>query len=94
MMRKLILGGFFVFVLQVFFLNGLDFSSSVYIMIYPLILFLLPFNTKPVFLFVWAFLFGFLIDFFSDSFGPHASSLVAAAGIRVGGSYLLSPRDG
>ncbi|MDG1842020.1 MAG: hypothetical protein P8I93_06715 [Crocinitomicaceae bacterium] len=94
MMRKLILGGFFVFVLQIFFLNGLDFSSSVYIMIYPLILFLLPFNTKPVFLFVWAFLFGFLIDFFSNSFGLHASSLVAAAAIRVGVFYLLTPRDG
>ena len=94
MMRKLVLGGVFVFVLQVFFFNGLEFSSSVYIMIYPLVLFLLPFNTKPSFLFIWAFLFGFLVDFFSNSFGLHASSLVAAAAIRVGVFYLLTPRDG
>ncbi len=85
---------FGLFFLQVFIFNGLEFSSAVYIMIYPLWVFILPFDLKPSFLFLYCFLFGFLIDFFCNGFGLHSSACISAGAARVFIFYFLSPREG
>jgi len=81
-------------ILQIFIFNGLEFGYGIHMMLYPLFIMLLPFETGSISLLLLAFLMGFLIDIFSNSYGLHASSLVMMAFFRPIVFKLFSPRDG
>lgn len=67
---------------------------GIHIMIYPMFVFLLPFNMRPVNLMFISFVFGLTLDLLTNSFGLHTSSLVFLAYFRPQLYKLLEPRDG
>jgi len=86
---------FVLFVLfQVLILNNLEPGFGLYAMIYPLFIFMLPFQMGTVPLMLLSFAFGLVIDSFSNTFGLHASSAVVMAFFRPIIFKWLSPRDG
>ena len=86
---------FGLFVLfQVLILNNLEPGLGLYAMIYPLFIFMLPFQMGAVPLMLVSFAFGLVIDSFSNTFGLHASSAVVMAFFRPIIFKWLSPRDG
>lgn len=86
---------FVLFVLfQVLILNNVEPGLGLYIMIYPLFIFMLPFQMGTVPLMLLSFAFGLVIDSFSNTFGLHASSAVVMAFFRPIIFKWLSPRDG
>ncbi|MNU65209.1 hypothetical protein D3C71_544980 [compost metagenome] len=86
---------FGLFVLfQVLILNNVEPGLGMYIMIYPLFIFMLPFQMGTVPLMLLSFVFGLVIDSFSNTFGLHASSAVVMAFFRPIIFKWLSPRDG
>ena len=86
---------FVLFVLfQVLILNNLEPGFGLYAMIYPLFIFMLPFQMGTVPLMLLSFAFGLVIDSFSNTFGLHASSAVIMAFFRPIIFKWLSPRDG
>lgn len=86
---------FVLFVLfQVLILNNLEPGLGLYAMIYPLFIFMLPFQMGTVPLMLISFGFGLVIDSFSNTFGLHASSAVVMAFFRPIIFKWLSPRDG
>ena len=86
---------FVLFVLfQVLILNNLEPGLGLYAMIYPLFIFMLPFQMGTVPLMLLSFVFGLVIDSFSNTFGLHASSAVVMAFFRPIIFKWLSPRDG
>lgn len=86
---------FFVFILiQALVLNSLDIGFGIQIMIYPLFIMLLPFETSvPVLLFS-AFVMGFSIDSISNTFGLHTSSLLFMAYLRPFIFNIFASREG
>lgn len=88
-----------LFFIQVFILNavpggsGLSFMNGVQLMIYPLFILLLPVEMNVFYLMLLALGFGSLIDVFSNTFGMHASSLMAFAYFRPMVFKLFAPRD-
>ena len=61
---------FALFVLfQVLILNNLEPGLGLYAMIYPLFIFMLPFQMGTVPLMLLSFVFGLVIDSFSNTFG-------------------------
>ncbi|AEA43874.1 rod shape-determining protein MreD [Fluviicola taffensis DSM 16823] len=86
---------FVLFVLfQVLILNNIEPGFGIYPMIYPLFIFMLPFQLGTVPLMLLSFIFGLVIDSFSNTFGLHASSAVIMAFFRPLIFKWLSPRDG
>lgn len=86
---------FVLFVLfQVLILNNIEPGFGIYPMIYPLFIFMLPFQLGTVPLMLLSFVFGLVIDSFSNTFGLHASSAVIMAFFRPLIFKWLSPRDG
>lgn len=86
---------FLLFVLfQVLVLNNLEIGGGMYPMLYPLFIFLLPFEMGTVPLLLLSFFFGITIDAFSNTFGLHASSALVFAYFRPVIFKLFSPRDG
>jgi hypothetical protein len=86
---------FILFVLfQVLILNNIEPGFGIYPMIYPLFIFMLPFQLGTVPLMLLSFIFGLVIDSFSNTFGLHASSAVIMAFFRPLIFKWLSPRDG
>lgn len=83
-----------VFALQVFILNDVPVAHGVQFMIYPLFIFLLPVEINIFYLMLIAFGFGSLIDIFSNTFGMHASALMAFAYFRPIIFKLFAPSDG
>lgn len=79
---------------QVLLFGQLEFGLGLHIMVYPLFLILLPFDTKPIVLMLMAFAMGILIDMFSNTFGLHASASVLIAYLRPELFRLFAPRDG
>ena len=80
---------FFLFVfLQAFIFNQLEISPYVHVMISPLYIMLLPFDTPVI------RLLGICIDSLSNTFGLHASSLVVFAYMRPVVFRWFSPREG
>lgn len=84
---------FFVLI-QVFVFNNIEIGGGIYIMIYPLFIFLLPQEMNIYLVLILAFLMGGSIDLLSDSFGLHTSSLVLFAFLRSILLPIFSPRDG
>lgn len=84
----------FVIFVQSLILNQLEIGFGTQIMIYPLFIFLLPFEFSPIILMFVAFITGILIDSISDTYGLHASSLVVFAFFRPIIFKLFESRDG
>lgn len=72
----------------------LEFGYGIHPMVYPLFILMLPFDTRPVVLMLFAFLTGIGVDFFMNTFGLHTSSAVLVAYLRPELFRLFSPRDG
>jgi hypothetical protein len=86
---------FFVFVLlQGLVFGQLELGMGIHIMIYPLFILLLPFETSGIALMFIGFITGLSIDFFMNTFGLHASAGLLVAYIRPQLYLLFSPRDG
>ncbi len=86
---------FVLFILfQVLVLNNLEIGGGMYPMLYPLFIFMLPFQISTVSLMVIAFFFGLFIDALSNTFGLHASAAVVFAFCRPLLFKVFSPRDG
>lgn len=84
-----------IFVLaQGLIFGQLDFGYGIHLMVYPLFILMLPFDTRPVVLMLLAFVAGVGIDFFMNTFGLHASAAVFIAYIRPAIFRQFAPRDG
>lgn len=89
------IGRFVFFVLiQTFLFNHIEVGVGIHIMVYPLFIFLLPYEMNVYLVLLLSFLTGATIDIFSDSFGLHASSLVFFAFLRSIFLPIFAPRDG
>ncbi|MFD2566533.1 rod shape-determining protein MreD [Pseudotenacibaculum haliotis] len=72
-----------IFFLQVFVLNNINFSGYVNPYLYISIIFLFPLNKNRFLFLTIAFLYGLGVDFFSDTGGIHAFSLLFVAYLRL-----------
>ncbi|MEQ6125189.1 hypothetical protein AAON49_13360 [Pseudotenacibaculum sp. MALMAid0570] len=72
-----------IFFLQVFVLNNINFSGYINPYLYIAFVFLFPLSKNRFLFLSLAFLYGLGIDFFSDTGGIHAFSLLSIAYIRL-----------
>lgn len=79
---------------QALIFNQLEIGFGIHIMIYPLFIMLLPFETGIIPMLLLAFFMGLGIDSLSNTYGLHASALVVIAYIRPLIFKAFSPRDG
>ncbi len=95
---KLIITQIFRFILfvlaQTLVFNQLEIAWNIQIMVYPLFLMLLPFDTSITVLLVVAFAMGISIDSISNTYGLHTSSLLLVAYLRPIIFGVFSPREG
>ena len=73
----------FLLFLQVFVLNNILFLESINPYLYIVFVFLYPLKTNRIPFLFYSFLLGLLVDFFSDSGGIHAFSILYIAYIRL-----------
>jgi len=73
----------FLLFLQVFVLNNILFLDSINPYLYIAFVFLYPLKTNRISFLFYSFLLGLLVDFFSDSGGIHAFSILCIAYIRL-----------
>jgi len=73
----------FLLFLQVFVLNNILFLDSINPYLYIAFVFLYPLKTNRISFLFFSFLLGLLVDFFSDSGGIHAFSILCIAYIRL-----------
>jgi rod shape-determining protein MreD len=73
----------FLLFLQVFVLNNILFLDSINPYLYIVFVFLYPLKTNRIPFLFFSFLLGLLVDFFSDSGGIHAFSILYIAYIRL-----------
>ena len=86
---------FVLFVLiQSLVFNQLEIGMNIQIMIYPLFLMLLPFETNILILLILAVVMGLSIDSISDTYGLHTSSLLLFAYLRPIVFNMFAPREG
>ncbi len=79
---------------QILVFNQLELGLGIHIMVYPMFILLLPFDSRPVSLMFIAFVTGLAVDWYTNSFGLHTSSAVFLAYIRPRLFSILEPRDG
>ncbi len=79
---------------QAYILNQLEIGFGIQLMVYPLLIFLLPFELGLIYLMLIAFVMGVLIDAVSNTYGLHTSSLLLFAYLRPFIMKVFSPRDG
>ncbi len=102
MNSKIILSNVFRFfillALQVFVLKAVVLPiygrPSFQVLLYPLFIMILPFNTHRLVLMLLAFVLGLLVDVFYTPLGLHAGALVFMAYARPWILSLMAPRDG
>jgi hypothetical protein len=68
--------------------------NYIFILIYPILIFLLPMKTSRSLLLIIGFILGCLVDLFYDSFGVHMIACVFAAFLRPWVLKTLEPRGG
>jgi rod shape-determining protein MreD len=73
----------FLLLLQIFVLNNILFLDSINPYLYIIFVFLYPLKTNRIPFLFYSFLLGLFIDFFSDSGGIHAFSILVIAYIRL-----------
>lgn len=83
-----------IFLAQIIIFNSLQFSTIVYIMIYPLFLMLMPFNIGVITGMGIGFIYGLIIDYFSNTFGLHASACILVMYLRPAILKAISPKNG
>ena len=81
-------------IFQIVILNNLEINWGIYPMLYPLFIFMLPFEIGTVSLLLVSFAFGMTIDAFSNTYGLHASSALVFAYCRPLIFKFFAPRDG
>lgn len=86
---------FVLFVLlQVFIFNQIEIGLGITLLLCPLYIMLLPFDTNVFVLMVLAFFMGISVDILSDTYGLHASSLLLFAYFRPIIFNVFGPREG
>jgi hypothetical protein len=86
---------FIIFTLaQTLIFNQLEIDYGIQFMIYPLYIFLLPYDLNIFLSLFIAFVFGLVIDSISNTFGLHASSALLIAYLRPYFFKLFETRDG
>jgi hypothetical protein len=84
----------FLVFLQALVLNQLEIGFGIHIMVYPLLILLLPFETGLTLLLFIAFAAGILIDSISNTYGLHTSALLMVAYFRPIIFKMFAPREG
>ncbi len=79
---------------QIVIFNSLQFSTLNYTMIYPLLLLLMPFQMGPLTGMGVGFAFGLVIDYFSNTYGLHASACIVIMYLRPSILKVISPKNG
>ena len=79
---------------QIIVFNSLQFTTLNYTMVYPLLLLMMPFNIGPITGMALGFGFGLIIDYFSNTFGLHASACIVIMYLRPSILKLISPKNG
>ena len=72
-----------ILLLQVFVLNNINFSGYINPFLYITFIFIFPLNKNRFAFLFYAFLYGLSVDFFSDTGGIHAFSLLFVAYLRL-----------
>jgi hypothetical protein len=86
---------FFIYLFaQTLIVGQIELGWGIHPMIYPLFIIMLPFHLNVIPLMIIAFIMGISIDFFSNTFGLHASASLFIAYLRPEIFKLFSPRDG
>ncbi len=86
---------FFIFVMiQSLVFNQIELGFGIHMMVHPLFIMLLPFETGIFTLMTLAFVMGLIIDIFSNTYGLHASSLLLMAYMRPVIFKFYGPREG
>lgn len=80
--------------LQVLIVSHFEYRGVMFPMVYPLFILLLPFEMGVVWLLLCAFGIGISVDYFSNTFGLHASASVLLAYVRPELFKVFAPRDG
>lgn len=95
---RYLLIGVIVLLLQALLFKRIYFGwndfNYIQFLIYPILIFILPFRIPRAALVVTGFLFGFLVDVFYNSPGVHASALTCTAFLRPYVLKFLEPRGG
>jgi hypothetical protein len=84
----------FLIFLQALVLNQVEIGLGIQIMVYPLAIFLLPFETGLTLMLFIAFVMGLLIDAISNTYGLHTSSLLVFTYFRPLVFKMFAPREG
>jgi hypothetical protein len=74
--------------------NQIELGFGIHMMVHPLFIMLLPFETGIFTLMSLAFVMGLIIDVFSNTYGLHASSLLLMAYMRPVIFKFYGPREG
>lgn len=80
--------------LQVLILNNFQYSIYINPYLYILVILLLPVDLNKQFVLTFGFFLGLTIDFFTSTFGMHASAAVFLCFVRPFILNVLSPREG
>ncbi len=84
----------FLVLLQGLILNNIQVNEFIVPYFYVIFILLMPFETPRWILLISAFLLGLSVDFFTFTFGMHASATVFMAFLRPYVLSLIAPRDG
>ena len=79
--------------LQVLFLNNIQFVNYINPLVYLILIITLPQDTKKWFLIVYAFFLGILLDLFEGNIGLNSSSLVFIAFLKPYLHTVLIPKN-
>jgi hypothetical protein len=82
------------FLLQALVFNQIEIGFGIHLMVQPLFIMLLPFETGVFTLMILGFILGLIIDIFSNTYGLHASSLLLMAYMRPIIFKFYGPREG
>jgi hypothetical protein len=80
--------------LQALVFNQIEIGFGIHLMVHPLFIMLLPFETGVFTMMILGFGLGIIIDIFSNTYGLHASSLLLMAYMRPVIFKFYGPREG
>ena len=80
--------------LQAFVFNQIEIGFGIHLMVQPLFIMLLPFETGVITLMILGFTLGLILDIFSNTYGLQASSLLLVAYMRPVIFKFYGPREG
>ena len=85
---------FLIVLLQAFVFNQIEIGFGIHLMVQPLFIMLLPFETGVFTLMILGFTLGLMLDIFSNTYGLQASSLLIMAYMRPIVFKFYGPREG